>query len=393
MKFSISKKVYAHVDCNSFFASCEILREPDLAWKCVCVWWEIVLAATYEAKALWIKTWTPIWEAKAILGKKWIFLRPDHIWYSEVSKMFMEFLRENSLEIYIFSIDEAFIEITWLDVLYKKSYLELAVDLKKKIKNELWLPVSIWISNTRIRAKIFSEVNKPFWEFVWLGDYEVEEIFKKLKISDIPFIWKKLQERLKYTAKSIDDYRKLPFWQLKELIWKNGTDLWLELNWVDTLKRIWWQFEAKSISRTRSFNHEMLTDKARLWLKLVSNFEIAFEDLMKNNFETKSIWLYLRDKEMKRYLFEWKFEEYTNNKKFLLNSLKKLFEQYFVLWIIYRSTWVVFSIFQKTTPKQLSLFQQTNDIFDKNKKLSETILNLNTKFGKFIITSWSNTKK
>ena len=392
MKFSVSKKVYAHVDCNSFFASCEVLRDPSLSWKCVCVWQQIILAATYEAKKFGIKTWTPIWEAKAILWDRWIYLNPDHIWYSEVSKSFMNFLRENSLEINIFSIDEAFIDITWFDKLYKCSYVEFARNFKERIKKEIGIPVSIWISNTRIRAKIFSEINKPLWEFVWLLDEDVEEIFNKLKISDIPFIWRKYQEKLKYTAKTIEDYRRLPFWQLKEMIGKNATDLWLELNWVDTLKRIWWEFDAKSISRTRSFNFEMTTDKNKLWLKLVSNFETAYIELMKNNFETKSIGLYLRDKQMKRYLYEWKFEQFTNNKKTLLESLKKLFNAYFINWIIYRSTGVIFSSFQKTTPKQLSLFNDSNEIYNKNKKLADTMANLNKKFWRSFVTTASNLK-
>ncbi|MDD2487076.1 MAG: DNA polymerase IV [Candidatus Gracilibacteria bacterium] len=392
MKFSVSNKVYAHIDCNSFFASCEVLREPSLAGKCVCVGNEIIIAATYEAKKLGIKTGTPIWEAKAILGERGTFLSPDHIWYSEVSKMFMDFLRENSMEIQIFSIDEAFIDITGLDKLYKKSYSEFAHDFKERIKNEIGISVSIGVSNTRIRAKIFSEINKPFGEFIGLTDIEVEDIFMKLSISDIPFIGRKLQEKLKYLAKTVDDYRKLPFWQLKELIGKNATDLWLELNGVDTLKRIGGEGEMKSISRTRSFNREMTTDKDKIWFKLISNFEMAYSELMKNNFEIRSIGLYFRDKQMRKYLYEGKFEEYTNSKKMLLDSLKKIFDHHFTEGIIYRSTGVVFSNFQKTTPKQLSLFQSNNEIYDKNKKIAESIADINNRFGKSMITIGSNLK-
>ncbi len=67
MIFKTSPKIYAHIDCDSFFASCELLRNPALAKKCVCVGTEIIIAATYNAKARGIKTGTPIWEARRIL--------------------------------------------------------------------------------------------------------------------------------------------------------------------------------------------------------------------------------------------------------------------------------------------------------------------------------------
>jgi len=75
MKFKTSNHIYAHIDCDSFFASCEILRNPKLYGKYVCVGTEIIIAATYNAKALGVKVGTPIWEAKKILrGKDAYFL-------------------------------------------------------------------------------------------------------------------------------------------------------------------------------------------------------------------------------------------------------------------------------------------------------------------------------
>jgi DNA polymerase IV len=52
MRFKTSQKIYIHVDCDCFFASCEVLRNPELKGKKVCVGGEIIIACTYEAKAL-----------------------------------------------------------------------------------------------------------------------------------------------------------------------------------------------------------------------------------------------------------------------------------------------------------------------------------------------------
>ena len=114
MKFKTSKKIYLHIDCDSFFASCEELRNPDIRWKYVCVWDEIIIACSYEAKKLWIYTWLPVWEAKKILKKQGIFIEPDLFYYWEVSKNFINFLEKYTFNIEQFSIDEAFCEITWL---------------------------------------------------------------------------------------------------------------------------------------------------------------------------------------------------------------------------------------------------------------------------------------
>jgi len=60
MKFNTSKKLWAHIDCDSFFAECEILKNPKIKDDFVIVGDEIVLACNYKTKAFGIKTWTPM---------------------------------------------------------------------------------------------------------------------------------------------------------------------------------------------------------------------------------------------------------------------------------------------------------------------------------------------
>jgi len=72
MRFKISKKIYAHIDCDSFFVACEVFRNPGLAKKHVCVGKDITIAASYSAKRKGVKVGTPFWEAKRILGKDFV---------------------------------------------------------------------------------------------------------------------------------------------------------------------------------------------------------------------------------------------------------------------------------------------------------------------------------
>ena len=81
-----SKKLFAHIDCDSFFAECEIYKNPKLKNEYVIVWNEIVIACNYKTKAFWIKTWTPVWKAKYILKGQWVYLEWDHRYYTFISE-------------------------------------------------------------------------------------------------------------------------------------------------------------------------------------------------------------------------------------------------------------------------------------------------------------------
>ncbi|EKE29081.1 MAG: hypothetical protein ACD_2C00234G0008 [uncultured bacterium (gcode 4)] len=372
MKFNSSNKVYAHVDCNSFFASCEMYRNPSLKGKCVCVGWEIIVAASYEAKRYWVKTWTPVWEARRMLGKEFILIHPDLNFYKQISKRFTTFLGDYSNSIQIFSIDEAFMDITWMAEYRKIDYLEFAIFLKKEIRRCIWIPVSVWIANTKIKAKIFSDINKPFWECVAFEDDPVSGILSKLKVTETPFIGKKTWEKLQYICKTIEDFRKLSFWSIDEMLGKNWTDLWLELNWVDIM-----DFSGnpipKSISRTSSFNKKITNDKDFLWSQIVDHFNQAYFILTKYNLELKNIAIYLRDKDFCRYAYDFNFEIHTNIRTDLLMKLREIFNSKVPFSLEYRSTGVIFSDFKEFVPKQLSLQDFDNVTFEKNKKLMHAI--------------------
>ena len=144
MRFKSSKKLWFHIDCDSFFAACEILRHPELKDSYVCVGGDIIIAATYNAKALGIKTGTPIWEAKRILpAKKTHYFPPDIPYYSEVSHKLMDILRAQSSGIEIFSIHEAFCDMPGIPECLGMDPWEYALFLQKKILDELEISVTI----------------------------------------------------------------------------------------------------------------------------------------------------------------------------------------------------------------------------------------------------------
>lgn len=387
MYYKKSKKLYIHVDCDCFFASCEILRNPHLKGKRVCVWWEIIIACSYEAKAVWIKTWTPIWEAKRILRDTGYYFSPDHNYYTYISEKIEKYLTYNTLKYEPFSIDEWFCDITWLPELYKMTVGEYLRKLQKNILKEIWIPVSIWCANTRIKAKIYSKLNKPYWVYIWHNTEQEVKLFKKLPLKDIPYIGRAYQERFKYSCKTIYDFVHLWFWRIKKEIGKNWTDLRLELSWVNSfvVKKT---PEAKSIWRSRSFNKQMTSNIDFLKEQLLLNFDRVYETICDKNIEVKVISIMLRDKSFYTYIYDYKLPEHTNLRKVILGIVLDLFNNNYSADKTYRSTWVILADFRSYLPKQTTIFDKPLRSKENEYKLVKAVNFLNEKYWTHKVSFW-----
>lgn len=388
MKFNKSKKLFAHIDCDSFFAECEIYKNPKLKNKYVIVWNEIVIACNYKTKALWIKTWTPVWTAKRILKGNWVFLWSNHTYYTHISDKLMKYLKENTLSIEPFSIDEAFCEITWLAEMNKLSLIDYTKKLQKKILKEVWVPVSIWVSNTRIKAKIFSKINKPFWVYISTNTVQDKNIFTSLPLSIVPYIWAKTQEKFKYSCNNVYDFINLGYWKLKKMIWKNATDLRLELAWVNAfvVKK---SKQIKSMSRWRSFNKNITNNKKYLKNQLILNFNWLFEEFINKDFELKTVSIFLRDKSFYTHVYNFSFLDYTYLRSEILKTILKLFNENYNSNILYRSTWIIFSNFRSYKPYQTSIFDKPIKDKTNHLKLAKTVNSINDKYWSHKLWFWS----
>lgn len=392
MRFKSSKKLWFHIDCDSFFAACEILRHPELKNSYVCVGGDIIIAATYNAKALGVKVGTPIWEAKRILPtKKTHYFTPDILYYSEVSHKLMDILRAQSCGIEIFSIDEAFCDMTGIPECLGMDPWEYATFLQKKILDELGISVTIGGSNTRLRAKIFSKLKKPFAINISLNCDDISEIFSAMPFEKIPFIGSRLATRLASSIQTIEDFRRASFWYHKRIIGVTATRLWLELNGVNALCFEKHAFQTqhgslqKSFSKTRSFNHEMTSDKNFLLRKLLQNLDIFFEELYHKKCEIRSISVELRCKDFSRVSLVHEFPDYTLSRHEIYTVVEELLTRLYDPDIIYRGTGIRTGDIRLFTPKQLSLLDIQSQGFTKNIALESAISGLREKYGKEMV--------
>lgn len=380
MRLKVSKKIFAHIDCDSFFVACEVFRNPSLARKHVCVWGDVTIAASYSAKSKGVWVGTPFWEAKKILGKDFVWIHPDMALYGKISKKLMSFLREHTQNVEVFSIDEAFVELTGIPESYNMTLEQYILFLQKKILQDIGVPVSIWVSNTKLRAKIFSKVRKPFGYFIGLKNEAVYDIFQELPVKDIPFIGKWYQRRLAPHIVTIYDFSRESMGYYKRLIGKNATQLWCEINGINAMSFTQTGVQ-KSISKTRSFNHEKSSDRDFLWRKLSKNIDRLFEDLIIKEFDIRNITLFLRNKDFQTFRLSYEFEDYHCERDKVVRVLQRLLEELFDPADIYRSTGVITTDIRKHTPKQLSIFEVNNSRHEKSLSLEKTLQSLSLKYG------------
>ena len=382
MIFHTSARIFAHIDCNSFYASCEVLRDPSLKGKYVAVGDQIIIAASYECKKLGIKVGTPIWEAQRMLGKRLIMKLPDHAWYRQVSNRLMEYLTAKLGKIEVFSIDELFAELTDIPGRYD----DFAESLKEEIYRDIGIPVSIGISNTRIRAKMFGDLNKPYWTYVSFNTQSIEELFKTLTVTEVPYIAKGNSARLWPTIKTVYDFYSMQGMAVSKILGRNGSILWLELHGVDSWLPHDTEKKRKSIACTRSFNHEMTSNPHTLWRQIMMNFERAYNTMLAEKQWARIITLMLKTKEFQYHTRSIDMWETNIDKTRMIESLKSMLHTLFDKSHIYRTTGVIFSELSGFTPKQLSVFDIVDVIHVKNERISNALGKLKERFWESIIS-------
>ncbi len=187
-----------HVDMDAFFASVEQAENPSLMGKPVIVCGHpeartVVAASSYEAKECGVKSGIRLIEALYICPSATV-IPADFYRYAAVSKKIFTVISTVTENIEIYSIDEAFIDVTDIVSLYKGVY-NICEEIKKRIKKETSLPCSCGVGPNKMIAKIASSIVKPDGiRIIEKGD--VEKFMESLPVEDVPGIGPKLSSRL-----------------------------------------------------------------------------------------------------------------------------------------------------------------------------------------------------
>ncbi len=148
-----------HADLDAFYASVEQRDNPELRGIPVIVGAGVVLASSYEARAMGVRTAMSGREARKRCPQA-IVISPRMKAYSQASKDVFEIFHDISPTVEGLSIDEAFIDVTGLRRLVGPAK-GIAENLRRRVKQEVGLDISVGVASTKFLAKVASGVCKP----------------------------------------------------------------------------------------------------------------------------------------------------------------------------------------------------------------------------------------
>jgi DNA polymerase IV len=148
-----------HADLDAFYASVEQLLDPSLRGKPIAVGGGVVLAASYEAKAFGVSSGMSGFRARQLCPRL-IFVGGHFGEYQRLGDAVIDVLNDFTPAVERISIDEAFADVAGCTHLFGPP-VEIAGTIRRRVRTELGLPISIGVARTKHLAKIASQVAKP----------------------------------------------------------------------------------------------------------------------------------------------------------------------------------------------------------------------------------------
>jgi DNA polymerase IV len=166
-----AKATILHADIDSFFASVEQQDDPSLRGRPVIVGGGVVLAASYEAKAHGVHSAMGGARARRLCPQA-VVVEPHWDAYVEASKAVLALFRETAPLVEALSIDEAFLDVRGLERI-SGTPREIAERLRREVREQVGLPVTVGVARTKHLAKVASAVAKPDGLLVVEPDQEI----------------------------------------------------------------------------------------------------------------------------------------------------------------------------------------------------------------------------
>lgn len=386
-------KKIALIDCNNFFVSCEELKNPELSGKAVCVLSNndgCVVSRSNEAKKLGIKMGMPYFMAKREFPNA-IYLSSDIGYYHNISARIREVFYEYSPHVEVYSIDEAFLDLTGLDKIFNINYFKLISKIRNDIKNRVGIPVSIGLAPSKTLAKLAVEKAK---NGDFLREITHDNLSDEINNVEIEMIWgigrrtaSKLRSYGIFYVKDLiergDDFYKKNFGKV-------GLELKYELKGFSVIKDVSSDEKPKSLQRTSSFS-KFSSDKEYIKTALLRHLHNLCSKLRKYELGAKTIAVMLRTKDFKLQISKKDLDIAINDEYLLNKEISILLDEIFSPYIIYRSAGVFAEGLEEINTPQLKLFESV--VIEKARKISEVWDKIENKYGKNVFNIGKMPKK
>ncbi len=306
-----TKKI-ALIDCNSFYVSCERLFNPKIRKKPVVVLSNndgCIISRSTEAKALGIKMGEPYFKAKDIIIKNKVeVFSSNYSLYGDLSRRVMRTLKRFNSAIEVYSIDEAFLDLSNFP---DNEVEKVGKEIRETVLKWTGIPTSIGIAKTKTLSKVANHIAKKKKSGVTslIGIENIDPILEKVEINDV---WGVGRQLTKF-------YHKNGIYNAKQL--KNKSNTWIkknsnvlgsrtamELRGVPCIDIETTQSKRKSCVVSRSFGQRI--EKYQELKEAVANYCLnASEKIRSESLIAKSITVFVRTSP-----FQSRFGYYSNSK-------------------------------------------------------------------------------
>lgn len=304
-----------HSDCNCFYASVELLHDPELRGKPVAVGGDpearhgIVLTADYTAKRYGVKTGMALWQAKQVCPDI-TFLPPRMDLYLRFSRMAQEIYADYTDKREPYGIDESWLDVTDSATL-KGDGFHIAQEISSRMKKELGITVSVGVSFNKIFAKLGSDYKKPD-AITTMYEDEFQRKAWCLPVSDLLYVGNATNKKLySMGIRTIGDLAKSDETLLVRKLGKMGSILWAFANGYDEspVKLENTSAPVKSVGNSTTTPRDMETDEdVKIVLYILA--ESVAARLRENGFRCRTVEISVRDKEL---FHMWLLRELLNN--------------------------------------------------------------------------------
>ena len=386
-----SRKKVALIDCNSFYVSCERLFNPKIQNVPVVVLSNndgCVISRSTEAKKLGIRMGEPYFKVKDLVKKNNVqIFSSNYALYGELSRRVMKVLKGFTDKIEIYSIDEAFLDLSHIK---DEQVEEYGKQIRERVLKWTGIPTSVGISNTKTLSKVANHIAKKNKAGVVFLKENIDNILKDFNIADVWGVGRQLSKL--YIKNGIDNAYKLKnisnTW-VKKSTNVLGAKTVMELRGISCIDLETEETRRKSCCVSRSFGKKV-ESLDKLKESITTHCLNAAEKIRTDKQTTRAVTIFIRtspfDKNRKYYSNSITIElpVATNNSielvKTAISGLGKIYKYgYF-----YQKAGVILSKLRDASEKELNLLAPILE--NKSQPLMRAIDFTNAKYGRNAIS-------
>ena len=378
-----------HCDCNSFFASVELLSLPELRDKPVAVCGNpehrhgIILAKNEIAKKYGVATAETIWQAKRKCPNL-VLIPPHHDRYSKYSKLINQIYERFTSQVEPFGIDESWLDTTGSIHLFGDGGM-IADKIRETIKKELGLTISVGVSFNKVFAKLGSDYKKPDATTSITRD-NFKEIIWPLPVGSLLFVGKVAADILaKHGVYTIGELASFDREHISYLLGKTGEMILDYANGRDDspVAQIGERRELKSVGNGMTFRRNLISlSDIKMGLKVLAD-SVATR-LRAHGLKCQTVQVIIKDPQLKSISRQRKLLRPTNRTKEISDTAVEIIRTAWKIGLPIRMLTVTGSqlVNENEATEQLDLFGDLKDKeSERQEKLEHAIDKIRGKYG------------